>query len=265
MYSVFIVDDEEIIVTGLSRMLPWAQYNCAVAGTASDGEAALAAIRDIGPDILFTDIRMPGMDGLSLIAALCSEFPDMQIAILSGYPDFEYAQKAISLGVSHYILKPSRMDELEAALAKMTRTLDTRNSAPQDAADGPDNAGNFIINNALRYIEAHYAEKLTLSEVADRIYVSQWHLSKLIAKVTGQSFSDLLGGARIRQAKKLLANPALKIWEVSERVGFADVSHFSRIFKKIEGQSANKYRAQIGVSTTVSQERTDPEPDDDLQ
>lgn len=68
--------------------------------------------------------------------------------------------------------------------------------------------------------------------MADKVYVSQWHLSKLIAKNTGQSFSDLLNGVRIAKAKELLADPALKVWEVSDAVGFADVTHFSRIFKK---------------------------------
>lgn len=244
MYKVYIVDDEDIIVAGLARMLPWDRYGCTVAGTANDGLAALDDIRALHPDILFTDIRMPGMDGLALIGALCSEHPDMQITILSGYPDFQYAQEAIRLGVSSYILKPSKMDELEQALAKMTETLAARGiraAAPQ-SPPAAENAGNFIINNAVRYIEENYAEKLTLSDVADNIYVSQWHLSKMIAKVTNQSFSDLLNGIRIKEAKKLLADPSLKIWEVSEQVGFADVSHFSRIFKKMESQSANEYR-----------------------
>ena len=78
--------------------------------------------------------------------------------------------------------------------------------------------------------------------MADKVYVSQWHLAKLIAKHTGQSFSDLLNGVRIPKAKELLADPALKVWEVSDAVGFADVTHFSRIFKKMENMSANEYR-----------------------
>lgn len=253
MYKVVIVDDEDIIVSGLSQLLPWEQYGCAVAGTAGDGEKALSLIRAVQPHILFTDIRMPGMDGLSLIAALRSEFPHMQISILSGYPDFEYAQRAIRLGVSNYILKPSKMNELEEALGKMVQRLEQQHTAetpkksegeatPHATIDGLENAGNFIISNAIKYMEEHHVEKLTLPEVANQVYVSQWHLSKLIAKTTGQSFSDLLNGIRIREAKKLLTDPSLKIWEVSERVGFSDVTHFSRIFKKIENKSANEYR-----------------------
>ncbi len=78
--------------------------------------------------------------------------------------------------------------------------------------------------------------------MADKVYVSQWHLSKLIAKNTGQSFSDSLNGVRIAKAKELLADPALKVWEVSDAVGFCGCDAFSRIFKKMENMSANEYR-----------------------
>ncbi len=253
IFKAVIVDDEDTIVTGLTRLLPWQKYGVEVAGSADNGQAALKVIQQEKPDILFTDIRMPGMDGLALIAALRSEFPEMQITILSGYPDFEYAQKAIRLGVSNYILKPSKMSELEAALGQMVERLAKNEEAlaitatPQEAKDESpeeENTGNFILNNAMKYIEEHYSEKLTLPEVAEQVYVSQWHLSKLISKITGQSFSELLNKIRIEKAKRLLADPSLRIWEVSERVGFSDVTHFSRIFKKLENCSANDYRNQ---------------------
>jgi hypothetical protein len=85
MYKVMIVDDEDIIVSGLVKVMPWAKYGCEVADTASDGLAAQAVLREKRPDILFTDICMPGADGLALLAAVRSEFPDMQVTILSGF------------------------------------------------------------------------------------------------------------------------------------------------------------------------------------
>ena len=259
MYKAVIVDDEATIVTGLSRLMPWGAYGCRIAGTACSGEEALDLVRRETPDVLFTDIRMPGMDGLSLIAALRSEYPDMQITILSGFPEFSYAQQALQMGVRRYVLKPSKMDELEEALAAMVEqlnaagaepaatppTADGAETAPSQKAESCSSSSNFIIANALWYIEEHYAEKLTLSEVAKHVYVSQWHLSKLIARNTGQSFSDLLNGVRIAKAKQLLADPSLKIWEVGERVGFLDHTHFARTFKKLENQSANAYRNSL--------------------
>lgn len=245
MYKVMIVDDEDIIVRGLVQILPWAQYQCEVVATASDGAMAQDLIRKHEPDILFTDICMPGTDGLTMLAALRSEFPNMQVTILSGHPDFEYAQQAIRLGVVRYVLKPSKLAELEGALQEMTSRLGGLAAQTPEHEGVADTAQNFIIKNAVAYIEQHYAEKLTLTDVAEKVYVSQWHLSKLISKNTNQSFSELLNGVRITKAKELLQNPALKIWEISEQIGFADVTHFSRIFKKLAGMSANEYRNNL--------------------
>ncbi len=78
--------------------------------------------------------------------------------------------------------------------------------------------------------------------MADHCYVSQWHLSKLLNKHLGQSFYDLLNTERVRQAKRLMADPALRISEIAEQVGYADTAHFSRVFKKLEGVSAGEWR-----------------------
>ena len=193
------------------------------------------------PDILFTDIRMPGDDGLTMLAGLRSEFPDMQVTVLTGYRDFSYAQEAIRLGVTRFLLKPSKMDEIREALAAMTARL----SRDRGGESEPEGAGSFLVKQALAYMEAHHAEKLTLQEVADACYVSQWHLSKLLNRYTEKSFYDILNSQRVRAAKALLKDPSLRIGEIAERVGYADTAHFARVFKKLTGMSANEYRNSL--------------------
>ena len=124
MYKVVLVDDEAIIVEGLRQVVDWSAHNCQVAALAQDAVTGAQAIRTHRPDILFTDIKMPGEDGLTMLAGLKGEFPRMQIAVLTGYRDFEYARRAIRLGVSRFLLKPSRMEELLEALEYMTGVLD---------------------------------------------------------------------------------------------------------------------------------------------
>lgn len=262
MYQVVLIDDERIIVEGLRKVVKWADYGCAVAGTAYDAASGSALIRQLHPDIVFTDIRMPDQDGLTMLAGLKSEFPEMQITVLTGYRDFAYAQQAIRLGVCRYLLKPSKMDELHEALRAMTKKLDARpaaasgGAASNDAADaaagstaenegGDKQAASFIVKQAISYMEQNYAKKLTLQEVADYCYVSQWHLSKLINKHADKSYYDLLNAIRIEKAKELLADPSLKIGDIVEMVGYSDGGHFARTFKKIEGVSANEYRNHI--------------------
>ena len=244
MYRVLLIDDENIIVEGLRRVVRWADYNCQVVGTACDAEEGTKLIRALHPHILFTDIRMPGRDGLSMVAALRSEYPDMQVAILTGYRDFAYAQEAIRLGVTRFLLKPSKMEEIKEALTVMTQRLD-KQSTIQEEEEQSQTASSFIVNQALSFMEKNYSQKLTLQAVADCCYLSQWHLSKLLNRYAEKSFYDILNAIRIQKAKELLADPKLKIGEIGEMVGYADTAHFARTFKKLEGMSANEYRNTI--------------------
>ena len=92
-------------------------------------------------------------------------------------------------------------------------------------------------------MKKHAAEPhLSLNDVAEHVYVSQWHLSKLLNRETGQSFFDLLGGMRIELAKQLLMAPSLRVHEVAEQTGYADVAHFSKSFKKFAGCTPGEYR-----------------------
>lgn len=134
MYRVVLVDDETIIVEGLRWVVKWADYDCEVVGTAGDAAEGAELIHQLRPHILFTDIRMTGEDGLSMLAALRSEFPDMQVAVLTGYRDFTYAQEAIRLGVTRFLLKSSKMDEIKEALTAMTKKLE---ALPRDPESDP--------------------------------------------------------------------------------------------------------------------------------
>lgn len=252
VYTVLLVDDEHIILEGLQRVMPWKELGLSVIGTAIDGREGISLVREKKPDILLTDIRMPNMDGLSMLAAVKSEFPHMQVCVLTAFREFDYAQQAIRLGVCRYLLKPSKMDELMDAMREMCRRLDERSAReaqpedeqPEEAGEGGE-AGSFVVRTALDYMREHCTEHLTLGGVADHVYVSQWHLSKLINRHMGQSFLELLSGMRIDRAKELLRDPAMRVHEIAERTGFADVAHFSRTFKRTVGKTPGQYRDEL--------------------
>ncbi len=237
---VVLIDDESIIVEGLRKVVKWDKYNCEVVGTASDARSGAQLIREVRPDILFTDICMPGQNGLTMLAGLRSEFPEMQVTVLTGYRDFSYAQEAIRLGVTRFLLKPSKMSEIDEAMTAMTGKIGAKETSSTDQ-----NTGSFIVNQAVAYMEKHYAEKIALQDVADICYVSQWHLSKLLNKYAGQSFYDILNRIRVDAAKELLRDPSLRVGDIAIMVGYTDTAHFAKIFKKLTGSSANEYRNQL--------------------
>ena len=250
MYSVVLVDDERLIVRGLKTVINWTELGCEVTGTAYDGAGGLELVRRLEPDIVLTDIRMPNMDGLTMLAALRSEYPRMQMSVLTAYRDFEYARQALNLGVCRYLLKPSNMDELVEAVRVMTQRLGER-SGEEDEGETAEaaEAGSFIVQKALSYMREHYADHMTLSDVADKVYVSQWHLSKLINRHTHQSFFELIGSMRAERARLLLADPSMRVVDVALAVGYHDVAHFSKSFKRVTGKTPVEYRSSLAGGT----------------
>lgn len=248
MYKVIIIDDEEIICEGLKKVFPWEQYHCEVVATATDARSGSMAVQRYCPQILFTDIKMPNIDGLTMLEGLKGEFPEMQITVLTGFRDFEFARRAIAIGVTRFLLKPSKMHEIEDAVNAMIANLEKASGKQADISHENMHSQNLsvIVKNALSYIETHYTEKLTLSDIAENVFVSPWYLSKMLNKHTGKSFTDLLHQARIGKAKQLLISTNYKIGMVSELCGFNDIASFSKTFKKIENISPNEYRQKFG-------------------
>ena len=126
MMKVFLVDDEIAIRESLRNSFPWEEKGFQLVGEAPDGEMALPMIRDLNVDILLTDIRMPFMDGIRLCEEVQRTMPWVERILLSGYDDFEYARKAISLGVREYLLKPVTAKELESALDRVRKQIEEK-------------------------------------------------------------------------------------------------------------------------------------------
>ncbi|WP_078434882.1 response regulator [Metabacillus halosaccharovorans] len=119
MLKVAIYDDEFIVIEGLRKMVDWSKYGMEVVGTAKDGNSALELFYTERPDIIFTDIRMPGIDGLELVSKVLKEAPETKCIVFSGFNEFEYVKKALKLGVLDYMQKPITIPMIEEALQKI--------------------------------------------------------------------------------------------------------------------------------------------------
>jgi two-component system response regulator YesN len=128
MYKVLIADDERIIREGIANSINWEENGFTLLGTATDGIDAYEKIKDSSPDIVITDIIMPGMNGLDLIAKVSEEYKDITFIILSGHGEFDYANRAMSFGVKHYILKPCDESAIIPVLEKVKKEKDEKES-----------------------------------------------------------------------------------------------------------------------------------------
>ncbi|MDO4270267.1 MAG: response regulator [Eubacteriales bacterium] len=126
MYQVIVADDEQIIREGLCRAIPWEKLGLSLAGQAANGAEAWALIRQHRPEIVLTDIRMPYLDGIELIRKMRGAGIEARIIILSGYSEFEYAQTAVKLGVSDYVMKPVDVPSMCRTLCGLKEDLDAQ-------------------------------------------------------------------------------------------------------------------------------------------
>jgi two-component system response regulator YesN len=132
LYKVFLVEDEIVAREGIRDNVDWKSAGFEFCGEASDGELALPLIEELQPDVLITDIKMPFMDGLQLCKIVRERMPWVKIVILSGHDEFDYAQSAIKLGVSEYLLKPINAAEIGNVLQKVAALLDQERAERED-------------------------------------------------------------------------------------------------------------------------------------
>lgn len=237
MCKIMIVDDEPKIRRGLIKRIKLLNLPIEEFIECEDGKSALEKYRVHKAPIVIADINMPYMNGLEFIHYINSIQKNAAIIILSGYDRFDYAQKAISLNVMAYLLKPVSQEDLNKALIKaldITKTLWTDN-----------NRG--LTNTVARlksYIEEnYYSENLSLNNVAAFFELSEAYISSLMKKELGLSFNEYVTKIRIEKAKELLKEQgrAIKVYQVAELVGYNSQHYFCRVFKKITGMSPIEY------------------------
>ena len=168
MLRVFLVEDETIIRETLRDTVPWAQCGYTFVGEAGDGEMALPLIQQTKPDVLITDIRMPFMDGLALSKLVLQEFPQMKVIILSGFDDFEYAQKAIGLGVERYLLKPITKSTLMTVLEEVREKIRGERAQQNYLAQFHQEAQDYEQYARRRFLERIVAGQLSVQEIYEQ-------------------------------------------------------------------------------------------------
>ncbi len=376
--KLLIVDDEPVIVKGLSQLLDYAALGFDTLLSATKGSDALALLRTEKPEAMLSDIAMPGLSGLELLRLIRAENIMTQVIFISGYRSFEYAQEAVALGAKDYLVKPVSIEKLTADLKAISaehqermehsllqrhlqtitgeqeimpslETMDVQkqpccfmafhlavdsgqnslsaglmhfsaiskgeayctehgaiafmkdeylcvvvrgqnDEACRDAAETMANSCSHLVERAMSrpfnyvidrkvlrstqeipaawqrcrdmlamphhdqqtadslidkmkdYIAAHYGEDLTLDAMSEQFAMNSSYFSSFFHQKTGAKYKDYLTRVRMTEAKRLLMQTDLKVYEISQRVGYNDVRYFSQAFLKATGVLPKEYR-----------------------
>lgn len=246
-YTVIVAEDEELLLNNLVQKVGKADPDFQVVGTAQTGDQALALVEKLHPDLVITDIRMPVMDGIALLTRVRSQFPFIKFIITSGFSDFEYTKKAITLKVSEYLLKPVDPDELQETLQKIKREFQIARKDyesvfnPGTAAKTPSQIASILKD----FIVKNYGDDINLNLIADNMNYSPSYLTKIFCQAYDCTPTKYLLNLRMDQAQKLLIHePSLSVKQVGEMCGYHDQGYFSRIFKKHTGKSPLEFRGE---------------------
>ena len=226
MIRAIIADDEPAAGIVIRHLVQKSKLPIEIIGVATDGQKALDMIRAKKPELVFLDIQMPRMNGFEIIQAE----PHRKYIIVTAYESFQYAQQALRMGAKDILLKPVEYDTFCSSVGRAIGWKFTQND---------------MTNDILEYIQKNYTREISMSDGARAVNYSEPYFCKMFKQQFGQNFTSYVAEYRIGEAKKLLMQPNVNVKEVGERVGYPDSNYFTKVFKRMTGESPSEYRNQI--------------------
>ncbi|MCY9669370.1 response regulator [Paenibacillus alginolyticus] len=240
MYKVILVDDERWVRVVLRKAVEQTKLPFEIVQECANGLEAIDALQKHHADLVISDVKMPIMDGIALAEQMTQV--SANLILVSGYDDFQLAQKAIRYGVKDYLLKPVEMEAMADCLGRWMQDRTTKSA--RRLADSPLIGTNELsaIEQVQQFISSNLSKDISLTDAAALVHLNPSYLSQLFKQQTGGKFVDYVIEMRMEEAKKLLIKTSLRVSEIAERLGYGDISYFSSTFKKLIGCSPLEYR-----------------------
>lgn len=245
MYKLLIAEDEPLERLALRKLIERKYRNIELIIEATNGAEAVEKAKTYRPSIILMDIRMPELTGLEAQKRIIKFLTNTKTIIITAYNEFDYAQQAIRYGVTDYLLKPVRPEELYKSIDAAIESLQNTTSK-WSAKDVAEDHTKDTLESALEYIEKNYlSSQLTLQTVSQLVHLNPQYFSRLFRKKMGMTFTEYITKLRIEKAKKLLSETNQPIYRIAVEVGFSDPAYFTKVFQKHENISPFKYRQEM--------------------
>ncbi len=269
--NILLVDDEIVVINILAKTIDWKSIGIDQVFCAYNAFEARKII-DLNPiDLIICDIEMPLENGLHLLEWVRTQRPHILNIILTGYPDFNYAQSAISIGVYKFLLKPVVFSDLtevvREAVAKiekdtvkekyrqygeyLVKRIDSEELIEEQMNNmvnrlrEPDVKGSregTVVNIVKDYLEQHYNENISRKDIESLVHLNEDYLNRIYKKATGYSLLEYIQYYRITMARRMLNDSNTSISEIAARIGYDSPAYFSKVFKKSTGLTPLEYR-----------------------
>ena len=242
---IIVAEDEQRARQGMVRLLQGLGEEYEVIAQASNGNMALDLILQMRPDVVFIDIKMPFMDGLSVIQAIRSHNMATEFVVVSAYADFGLAQQSISLDVAGYLLKPMIKEEAVEVLEKIKHRMNGRQyyglSGKRCSLRETYPNVHPLIGKALDIIENSYAGKISQKDLAKELGLTPEYFSYLFSKNVNDNFSTFLKNYHIKMARRMYEEGCVDRREIPYKVGYSDAKYYNKVFREVTGQTPAEY------------------------
>lgn len=247
MYQMLLVDDEIHTRKGIKACIEWRRIGIDTIYGASNIRKAKEILQNNKIHIMICDIEMPQGSGLELLKWLSDNRFNVVSILLTCHADFNYARRAVGLGVLDYMLKPVNSEQLEMTIKKAISIIERNRGKIISEKQNTENIAEEqqdipLIKSIKEYIEDNMSGDLSKEKIALEFHFSPDYLSKVFKHETGYTLSEYLFYERIQVAKELLMNSDMPISDIVSFIGYSNFSHFSKIFKKTTGVTPLKFR-----------------------
>jgi YesN/AraC family two-component response regulator len=252
--SVLVVEDD----TQVRCFIRSALEDMANVVDASDGEQAVRLLAEKAGrnlDLVLVDHVIPEPSGLEIVRLVSRRWSWIPVVMMTGFGSESLVIQALRAGARDYLRKPIELEELLRTVSTLTRpradggpTGEPRVAQPRDSGLEPPRAVHRGVRQALDFLSTHFTEAITLSQMAREASLTKFHFCRLFHQETGHSFREYLQVVRVRQAIVLLADRGLTVTEIAYAVGFNDLSHFYKVFRRITGLPPSEFRKALRSS-----------------
>ncbi len=238
MYKVFLVDDEELIVKQIVDSVPWMDNGFEVIGVETNPKRAIEKVVQLKPDVVFSDLKMPLLDGHELMKLIRESGVKTEFVMLSAYGTFEDAKTFFHQEGFDYLLKPLQLEEVQLVLEKLAGILAVKR--PQKEVTVEDNINPAFLE-LIAYVKVNFTKKLTLDKLGKSFGLSAGYICNLFARHYNTTLTCFITELRMKKAVELIESSNDSLKNIAFECGYSDYFYFNKVFKGYIGMAPSQY------------------------